>query len=82
MRKLRVHGIIERVGNSYCYRLTQFGQKVCLSFVLFHKKLHGPISNSMFNFKPNQNLKVNSKFEKAYHRIDKEIDKLISLMAA
>lgn len=82
LRKLRVHGIVERVGKSYRYRLTEYGKKVCLSFVLFHKKLHGPISNSMFNFKPNQNIKVKSKFEKAYHRIDKEIDKFISLMAA
>jgi hypothetical protein len=82
LRKLRVHGIFQRVGKSYRYRLSTYGQKVVLSFVLFHKKLYGPISNSMFNFKPNQNLKVNSKFEKAYQRIDKEIDKLISLMAA
>lgn len=82
MRKLRVHGIIERIGKSYRYRLTEYGKKVCLSFVLFHKKLHGPISNSLFNYKPNQNLQVNSKFEKAYHRIDREIDKFLSLMAA
>jgi len=82
IRKLKAHGIVERVGKSYRYRLTEFGKKVCLSFVLFHKKLHGPISNSMFNFKPNDRLIVNSKFEKAYRRIDKEIDKLLRLMAA
>jgi hypothetical protein len=82
IRKLKAHGIVERVGKSYRYRLTEFGKKVCLSFVLFHKKLHGPIANSLFNFKPNENIMVNSKFEKAYRRIDKEIDKLLSLMAA
>ena len=82
IRKLKAHGIVERVGKSYRYRLTEFGKKVCLSFVLFHKKLYGPIANSLFNFKPNENITVNSKFEKAYRRIDKEIDKLIKLMAA
>jgi hypothetical protein len=82
IRKLKAHGIVERVGKSYRYRLTEFGKKVCLCFVLFHKKLHGPIANSLFNFKPNENIMVNSKFEKAYRRIDKEIDKLIRLMAA
>lgn len=82
IRKLQAHGIVERVGKSYRYRLTEFGKKVCLCFVLFHKKLHGPIANSLFNFKPNENIMVNSKFEKAYRRIDKEIDKLIRLMAA
>ena len=82
IRKLKAHGIVERIGKSYRYRLTESGKKVCLSFVLFHKKLHGPIANSMFNFKPNANIIVNSKFERAYRRIDKEIDKLLRLMAA
>jgi hypothetical protein len=82
LRKLRAHGLLERVGLSYRYRLSEYGQKVCIIFVLFHKKLYGPIANSLFYFNPTPHRGVTSKFEKAYCRIDKEIDKFIRLMAA
>jgi hypothetical protein len=82
VRKLKVHGVVERIDKSYSYQLTQYGRKVCLSMVLFHKKLYGPIANSLFNRKPATILNMNSKLEKAYFRIDKEIDKFINLLAA
>jgi hypothetical protein len=79
---LKAHGIVERIGKSYSYQLTEYGRKVCLSMVLFHKKLYGPIANSLLNRKPATILNINSKLEKAYFRIDKEIDKFIELLAA
>ncbi|MHA2344633.1 MAG: hypothetical protein ACXADW_22475 [Candidatus Hodarchaeales archaeon] len=82
VRKLKVHGLVDRIGRSYQYRLTDLGKKASLIFVLFHKKLYGPIANSLFNFRPNDNLKTESKFEKTYRQIDRQIDKLINLMAA
>jgi len=82
IRKLKAHGVVERIGKSYFYQLTEYGRKVCLSMVLFHKKLYGPIANSLFNRKPATILNINSKLEKAYFRIDKEIDKFIELLAA
>ncbi|NIV93449.1 hypothetical protein GWN42_11765 [candidate division KSB1 bacterium] len=82
VRKLKAHAVVERIGKSYSYRLTEYGRKVCLSMVLFHKKLYGPIANSLFNRKPAAILNLNSKLEKAYFRIDKEIDKFINLLAA
>ena len=82
LRKLRAHRIIERIGVSYRYRLTDTGIKTCLIFVLFHKKIYGPIAGSLFIFKPNQSIKTNSKLEKSYRKIDRDLDQLINLIAA
>jgi len=39
LRKMKAHGLIERDGKRYAYRLTDKGTKVALLFVLFHKQL-------------------------------------------
>ena len=36
LRKMRAHGLLERDGARYAYRLTDKGRKVALLFVLFH----------------------------------------------
>lgn len=82
IRKLKAHGIIERIEHTITYRMTEFGKKVCLHFILFHNKIYGPIANSLFNFQQNKNQTFNSKLEKAYNRIDRDIEKFITLLAA
>ena len=52
LRKLKAHGLIERDGKRYAYRLTEKGNKVALLFVLFHKRVCGPLANSLFNKPP------------------------------
>jgi DNA-binding IclR family transcriptional regulator len=39
LRKLRGHGLIERDGTRYAYRLTPKGVQVALLFLFFHKRL-------------------------------------------
>jgi hypothetical protein len=46
LRKLKGHGLIERDGSRYAYRLTQKGIQVALLFLFFHKRLCGPLANS------------------------------------
>ena len=37
LRKMKAHGLVERDGKRYAYRLTAKGNKAALLFVLFHK---------------------------------------------
>jgi hypothetical protein len=43
LRKMKAHGLIERDGKRYAYRLTGKGTKVALTFVLFHQRLCGAL---------------------------------------
>jgi hypothetical protein len=52
LRKLKAHGLLERIGRGYLYRLTDKGVKVALMFVLFHKRVCGPLANSLFPTDP------------------------------
>ncbi len=49
LRKLKGHGLLERDGSRYAYRLTQKGIQVALLFLFFHKRLCGPLANSRFH---------------------------------
>jgi hypothetical protein len=82
LRKLRAHGLLQRVDNRYTYRLTDKGLRVALMFLLFHKRLMGPLAHSQFHHRPDQAHQPNSKLERAYHRADQAIDKVIALLEA
>ena len=82
LRKMKAHGLIKRNGRQYSYHLTEKGAKVATMFVLFHKRLCGPLANSLFNHRPNNLFIVNSELEKAYHKADEYIEKIAELLAA
>src|SRR4029077_19875163 len=42
LRKLKGHGLLQRDGSRYAYRLTPKGGQVALLFLFFHKRLCGP----------------------------------------
>jgi hypothetical protein len=78
---MKAHGLIERNGNAYCYRLTDKGIKAALLFVLFHKRICGPLANSLFHHRPDPALKPECKLETAYHHADEAIQEIIDLLA-
>ncbi len=82
LRKMKAHGLIERDGKRYAYRLTGKGAKVALTFVLFHKQLCGPLANSLFHHQPDRDARPNSKLETAYHKADASIRNVIQLLEA
>jgi hypothetical protein len=82
LRKMRAHGLLERIGRSYCYRLTDKGTKAALMFILFHKRVCGPLANSLFHHRPDETLKPVSKIEVAYHKADHAIQHVLDLLAA
>jgi hypothetical protein len=45
LRKLRAHGLIERDGKRYAYRLTENGCRMATLLALFHQKIFGPLSS-------------------------------------
>lgn len=82
LRKMRGHGLLERDGTHYAYRLTDKGLKVALVFNLFHQRLCGPIANSLFHHRPDSNIKPDSKLEVALHKADAAIHNVIQLIEA
>ena len=82
LRKLKGHGLLQRVGRTYRYRLTDKGNRVCLLFVLFHQRVCGPLANSLFNRPPDSSLGPATKLEKAYRKADHSLQQVIQLLAA
>jgi hypothetical protein len=81
LRKLKGHGLLERDGSRYAYRLTSKGVQVALLFLFFHKRLCGPLANSRFHHQPDAKHQPNSRLEAAYHRADAAIQKVVDLLA-
>ena len=61
---------------------TDKGIKVSLMFVLFHKRVCGPLANSLFHHKPLIAASQNNKLEKAYYKADESIQNIVNLLAA
>jgi hypothetical protein len=82
LRKMRAHGLLERDGQRYAYRLTDKGVKVAVLFVLFHQRLCGPLAYSLFRHRPDRTLLPNSKLEAAFQKADHSITEIIRLLEA
>jgi len=82
LRKLKGHGLLERDGSRYAYRLTSKGVQVALLFLFFHKRLCGPLANSRFHRRPDPQNRPDSRLEAAYHRADKAIQNIVDLLVA
>jgi hypothetical protein len=82
LRKMKGHGLMERDGRRYCYRLTKKRMRVAAMFVLFHTRICGPLASSLFHHRPEASAKPPARIEAAYHKADDAIQKLVDRMAA
>ncbi len=82
LRKMKAHGLLQREGRRYCYRLTEKGIRVAAMCILFHKRVCGPLANTLFHHRPATHIKPPAKIEAAYHKADAAIENLIHLAAA
>ena len=82
LRKLRLHGLIERVPKSYAYHFTSKGSKLSILLVQLRKRIYGPLAFGLFRTRPNPEFIPDSRFEKAYLKVEKAMDETIALMAA
>jgi hypothetical protein len=81
LRKMKAHGLMERDGKRYAYRLTAKGNKAALLFVLFLKRVCGPLANSLFNAPPHPEPKPATRIETAYRQADDAIQRVLQLLA-
>jgi hypothetical protein len=82
LRKLKAHGLIQRDGKHYRYRLTDKGRKAALLLLFFHKRICGPLAYSLFHHQPDAQHQPKTKLEAAYHQADQAIDNIIHLLKA
>jgi len=82
LRKMKAHGLLQRDGRRYAYRLTSNGTRAVLLFVLFHQRVCGPLANSLFHHRPTQSSLPLSKIEATYPKADRSLNQIIELLAA
>jgi hypothetical protein len=82
LRKLRVHGLVERVPKTHAYCFTDKGAKLSILLVQLRQRLYGPLGFGLFRRRPDPQFLPNSRFEKAYLKVEKAMDEAISLLAA
>lgn len=82
LRKLRVHGLIERIPHTYYYRLHSNGLKQALLLVQLRRRIYGPLAFGLLRHRPDPLYSPDSHFERAYFKVEKAVDELIDLMAA
>jgi len=82
LRKIRLHGLIERIPHTQAYRFTQRGQKLALLLIQLRKRIYGPIAFGTLRHRPNKDHMPDSTFERVYHKIDQAFDEAIQLLAA
>jgi hypothetical protein len=82
LRMLKAQGLLELIGQTYAYRLTDKGIRAGTLFILFHKRVCGPLANSLFQHRPKDRSPQPTKIEKAYHHADTAVQHLIDLLAA
>jgi hypothetical protein len=82
LRKMKAHGLIQREGKRYTWRLSEKGTKAALLFVLFHQRVCGPLADSLFRQPPQSSLEPSTKLEAAYRKADQSIQRVIDLLAA
>jgi hypothetical protein len=51
-------------------------------FTLFHKRICGPLANSLFDRRPTHAAQLPAKIQGAYNRADAAIQNLLDLLAA
>lgn len=82
LRKLRLHGLIERLPHRHAYRFTQKGHKLALLLLQLRRRIYGPVAFGIFRHRPAPAHQPLSPFERVYHKIDAAFDEAINLLAA
>jgi hypothetical protein len=82
LRKLKAHGLVERLDRSYSYRFTAKGLRVAVMFLLFHKRVCGPLAHSLFGQGPAETSRPRTKVEVAFRKADASVQRLVDLLAA
>jgi hypothetical protein len=73
LRRLRLHGMIERIPKTHRYRVTDFGLRAALYFTRVHARLYRPgVAQILPNAPP-----LHSDIQRAFNKLEAEIDEHI-----
>ena len=80
LRRLRLHGLIERIPKTHRYRLTPFGLRIAVFFSRTYARLLRPGLACFASKKPNGNPRLLQAFEKLEREIVQfcETEKLVA----
>jgi hypothetical protein len=70
------------VPKTYAYRFTVKGAKLSILLVQLRRRLYGPLAFGLFRRRPDPEFLPNSRFEKAFLKVEKAMDDAIELLAA
>jgi hypothetical protein len=73
LRRLRLHGMIERIPKTHRYRITPFGLRAALFFTRVHARLYRPAVAEVMSNGPPDNTGLAHQFAKLEAEIDKRI---------
>jgi hypothetical protein len=76
LRRLRLHGMIERIPKSHRYRVTDFGFRAALFFTRTHARLYRPAFAEVLPKLPNAPPGT-SKLQQRLAKIEAEIDRRV-----
>jgi hypothetical protein len=70
LRRLRLHGMIERIPKTHRYRVTPFGLRAALFFTRVHARLYRPSVTQFSTKAPPENSRLRRHFQKLEDTID------------
>jgi hypothetical protein len=73
LRRLRLHGMIERIPKTHRYRVTPFGLRAALFFTRVHARLYRPAVAEVMSNGPPDNTGLANQFARLEAEIDKRI---------
>jgi hypothetical protein len=73
LRRLRLHGMIERIPKTHRYRVTEFGLRAALYFTRVHARLYRPGVAQILSTGP----PIASRLQRAFQKLESEIDQQI-----
>jgi hypothetical protein len=73
LRRLRLHGMIERIPKTHRYRVTDFGLRAALFFTRVHARLYRPVVAEVMANAPPEDSSLGRHFVKLEEEIDKRI---------
>ena len=74
LRRLRLHGLIQRIPNTHCYQVTEFGWRVALFFTRTYARLIRP---GLAQIVPNA-LPTNSRLQHRFNQLKTAMDDWIA----
>ena len=75
LRRLRLHGMIERIPGTHRYRVTDFGLRAALYFTRMHARLYRPGAAKFLANPPPQPSSLQRAFQKFDSAIDQQVRK-------